>query len=158
MTTLLEPPEAVARDLEVGFDGRKLLFAMRANEMEPYHIHEMNADGTDLVQLTFGREVSDVDPAYLPDGRIVFASTRDPKYCGCNTSYLELRTKSPIRWHADAPGEAKALVKAVDDGPRQRSRQLRDYSQYSWRDRRRLRRTQHLGLVQYGAHLWSRFF
>ena len=36
-----------------------------------------------------------------------------------NTSYLDLRRKSPIRWHADAPGEAKSLVKAVDDGPPQ---------------------------------------
>ncbi|MFV2068334.1 MAG: hypothetical protein ACC645_15300, partial [Pirellulales bacterium] len=84
VTTLLESPRAVARDLEVGFGGRKLLFAMRRDEMEPYHIYEMNADGTDLVQRTFGHDVSDVDPAYLPDGRIVFASTRDPKYCGCN--------------------------------------------------------------------------
>ena len=36
-----------------------------------------------------------------------------------NTSYLDLRIRSPVRWHADAPGEAKALVKAVDDGPPQ---------------------------------------
>ncbi len=36
-----------------------------------------------------------------------------------NTSYLELRRRSPIRWHADRPGEPKPLVKAVDDGPPQ---------------------------------------
>ena len=36
-----------------------------------------------------------------------------------NTSYLDLRTKSPIRWHADLPGEPKPLIKAVDDGPPQ---------------------------------------
>ena len=83
-TTLLEVSDGVARDLEVSFDGRKLLFAMRSNATEPYHIHEMNADGGKPVQLTFGRDASDVDPAYLPDGRIVFAATRDPKYCGCN--------------------------------------------------------------------------
>jgi hypothetical protein len=34
-----------------------------------------------------------------------------------NTSYLELRTKSPIRWHPDRLDEPKPLVKAVDDGP-----------------------------------------
>ncbi len=34
-----------------------------------------------------------------------------------NTSYLELRTKSALRWFADSPGGAKLLVKAVDDGP-----------------------------------------
>ena len=83
-TTLLQTSEGVVRDLEVGFDGRKLLFAMRPSAVEPYHIFQMNADGTELVQLTFGQDASDIDPAYLPDGRMVFASTRDPKYCGCN--------------------------------------------------------------------------
>jgi hypothetical protein len=34
-----------------------------------------------------------------------------------NTSYLELRTKSALRWFADSPGSPKLLVKAVDDGP-----------------------------------------
>ena len=84
ITTLLQTSEGVIRDLEVGFDGRKLLFGMRRSSVEPYHIFQMNADGTQLVQLTFGQNASDIDPAYLPDGRIVFASTRDPKYCGCN--------------------------------------------------------------------------
>ena len=83
-TTLLQTSEGVVRDLEVGYDGRKLLFAMRPSAIEPYHVFQMNADGTELVKLTFGQDASDVDPAYLPDGRIVFASTRDPKYCGCN--------------------------------------------------------------------------
>ena len=36
-----------------------------------------------------------------------------------NTSYLALRTKSPMRWHEDKPGDPKALIKAVDDGPPQ---------------------------------------
>ncbi|MCP4639691.1 MAG: hypothetical protein GY851_04630, partial [bacterium] len=60
------------------------LFALRPDGTKPWHIYEMNADGTGLVQLTFGSQATDIDPAYLPDGRIVFASTRDPKYCGCN--------------------------------------------------------------------------
>jgi hypothetical protein len=36
-----------------------------------------------------------------------------------NTSYLDLRTKSPIRWHTAVPGEKKPLIRAVDDGPPQ---------------------------------------
>ena len=84
LTTLWESSGGVARDLDVRFDGKKILFAMRPDGSRPYHIFEMNADGTGLTQLTFGPNASDIDPAYLPDGRIVFASTRDPKYCGCN--------------------------------------------------------------------------
>ncbi len=37
-----------------------------------------------LHQLTFGQGISDIDPIYLPDGRILFSSTREPKYCMCN--------------------------------------------------------------------------
>ncbi len=84
ITTLWESSQAVARDPDVRFDGKKILFAMRPDGSQPYHIFEMNADGSGFVQLTFGPHASDIDPAYLPDGRIVFASTRDPKYCGCN--------------------------------------------------------------------------
>jgi cytochrome c553 len=40
-----------------------------------YHLYEMNADGTGLRQLTFGK-YNDFDARYLPDGRIVFLSTR----------------------------------------------------------------------------------
>ena len=84
VTTLWESSTGVARDPDVRFDGKKIVFAMRPDGSRPYHIFEMNADGTGLVQLTFGPNASDIDPCYLPDGRIVFASTRDPKYCGCN--------------------------------------------------------------------------
>ena len=35
-------------------------------------------------QLTAGAGVSDIDPLYMPDGRIAFSSTREPKYCMCN--------------------------------------------------------------------------
>ncbi|MFW6114581.1 MAG: hypothetical protein ACOC7K_02475, partial [bacterium] len=82
--TLLEIPEGVARDPDVRFDGEKILFSMRRNRQDDYHLYEMNADGSELTQLTFGSERSDIDPIYLPDGRILFTSTREPKYCMCN--------------------------------------------------------------------------
>ncbi|MBN2293803.1 MAG: PD40 domain-containing protein, partial [Pirellulales bacterium] len=82
--TLLSLPNGVARDLEVGFDGKKILFSMRRDINDDYHIYEMNADGTDLRQLTHGSGLSDIDPIYMPDGKIIFSSTREPKYCMCN--------------------------------------------------------------------------
>jgi len=84
VTTLLEVPNGVARDLEVSFCGTKILFAMRHDRSDDYHIYEMNADGSGLKQLTFGSGISDIDPIYLPDGRILFTSTREPKFCMCN--------------------------------------------------------------------------
>jgi hypothetical protein len=82
--TLLHLREGVARDPDVRFDGRRILFSMRRNSQDDYHLYEMNADGTGLKQLTFGAGLSDIDPIYLPDGRILFTSTREPKYCMCN--------------------------------------------------------------------------
>jgi len=82
--TLLEAPQGLIRDLEVSYDGARLLFAMRRHAAENFQICEMNVDGTGLRQLTSRADAADMDPAYLPDGRIVFSSTRDLKYCGCN--------------------------------------------------------------------------
>lgn len=76
----------------LSYDGRKVLFAWcrhyphlaaetnkldKANVPEDafYHLFEMNLDGTGLRQLTRGK-YDDFDGRYLPDGRIVFLSTR----------------------------------------------------------------------------------
>lgn len=83
VTTILESPEGVIRDPEVHFDGKKILFSMRKNIEDDYHLYEINVDGTGLKQLTFAPRVSDIQPIYLPDGSIVFSSTRDPKYIPC---------------------------------------------------------------------------
>ena len=82
--TILDSPSGVVRDLEVSFDGQKILFSMRSNRADDYHLCEIRADGSGLRQLTFGAGLSDIDPIYLPDGRICFTSTREPKYCMCN--------------------------------------------------------------------------
>jgi hypothetical protein len=84
VTTLLDIPEGIARDPDVSFDGKRLLFSMRRNGSDDYHIYEIKVDGTGFRQLTFGAGVSDIDPMYLPKGQIVFGSTREPKYCQCN--------------------------------------------------------------------------
>ncbi len=84
VNTLLDVPDGVARDPDVSFDGTKILFSMRRNREDDYHLYEMNTDGSALRQITFGSGVTDIDPIYLPDGRILFTSTREPKYCMCN--------------------------------------------------------------------------
>ena len=83
-TTLIELENGVIRDPELSFDGKKIIFSMRKNKDDYYHIYEINIDGSELKQLTFAEGVSDIDPLYLPDGGIVFSSTRQPKYCMCN--------------------------------------------------------------------------
>lgn len=82
--TLIDLPEGVVRDPEISFDGEKIIFSMRKNKGDSYHIYEINTDGSGLRQLTYAEGISDIDPLYLPDGGIVFSSTRQPKYCMCN--------------------------------------------------------------------------
>lgn len=82
--TLLECPDGIVRDPDVSFDGKKILVSMRKSIEDDYHVYELNADGSGLRQITFGSGVSDIDPIYLPNGKILFSSTREPKFCMCN--------------------------------------------------------------------------
>ncbi|MFR9620418.1 MAG: hypothetical protein SNH63_04250 [Rikenellaceae bacterium] len=83
ITTLLESKNGVIRDPELSYDATKIIFSMRNDIKDSYHIYEMNVDGSGLKQLTFSQG-TDIDPVYLPDGDIIFSSTRQPKYCMCN--------------------------------------------------------------------------
>lgn len=82
--TLLETRTGLIRDPEVSFDGNHVIFSYRRDIDDDYHIYEIDRDGENLRQLTFGQGISDIDPIYLPDGGILFSSTREPKYCMCN--------------------------------------------------------------------------
>lgn len=64
-------------DVDLHFDGTKLLFSMLGSHNR-WQIWEIGADGTGLRQVTPGIEpdVDNYDACYLPDGRIIFDSTR----------------------------------------------------------------------------------
>jgi hypothetical protein len=76
------------RDLSPAFDGRRLLFSMRAPEIpgadeddQPrWNIWEYNADSDSLRRIIssnlIAEEGHDLMPRYLPDGRILFVSDR----------------------------------------------------------------------------------
>ena len=89
--TLLTLPEGVVRDPTVSFDAKRVLFSFRKSIQDDYHIGELvlgdlspeggrepivlgpdtSTEGIDgFRQITFLRGISDIDPIYLPDGRI----------------------------------------------------------------------------------------
>jgi hypothetical protein len=84
LRTLLDAPEGGVRDPEVHFSGERILLSYRQTRADDYHVWEVGADGSGLRRITQGANVSDIDPLYLPGGRILFASTREPKVCACN--------------------------------------------------------------------------
>ena len=86
------------RDPQVHYDGTKILFSYRKGGTEQYHLYEMNADGTGLRQLTDG-PYDDIEPTYLPNGDIVFVSTRCKRWVNC---WL---TQVAIMYRCDANGQ-----------------------------------------------------
>ena len=86
----LTPATTDARRPAVSWDGKRIAFAARTSANDPYHVYVVNggACAVDAVidapaQNEFGEPVSvngelvhNFDPAFAPDGRIVFASTR----------------------------------------------------------------------------------
>lgn len=76
--------EGVLRDPELSYDGEEIILSFRKDINDDYHIYSVPEAGGELKQITYDSGISDIDPMYLPDGNIVFSSTREPKYCMCN--------------------------------------------------------------------------
>ncbi len=82
LTALVDDPDGAVRDPDVHYDGRRILFSYRPGGSHHYNLFEIDADGGNLRQITDGAW-DDVEPVYLPDGDVVFCSTRCNRYIGC---------------------------------------------------------------------------
>ncbi len=81
-TVLFDAKGGSIRDPHVDYDGHTLLFSHRPAGTDFYHLYEMQSDGTGLKQLTDG-PWDDIEPCRLPDGDIVFVSTRCKRWVSC---------------------------------------------------------------------------
>ena len=76
----------------VSYDGRRVLFAYSEAESDPttygqfperfFHLYSVDADGGNLKQLTDG-PYDDHSPCFLPNGKIIFCSTRRGGFHRC---------------------------------------------------------------------------
>lgn len=82
VTVLLDDPRGGVRDPQVHYDARKIVFSYRKGGTPNYLLYEINTDGSGLTQLTDG-EFDDFEPSYLPDGGIVFVSSRCKRWVNC---------------------------------------------------------------------------
>ena len=80
--TLLEDVAGSVRDPSVHYDGRTILFSYRKGGTDTFHLYTVNSDGSGLKQLTSG-EYDDFEPTWLPDGDIIFVSTRCRRWVNC---------------------------------------------------------------------------
>jgi len=75
--TLLKDPKGRLRDPDVSYDGKRVLFSWKKSDREDdYHLYEMDLKSRKVRQLTKGLGFADYEGIYLPDGDILFNSTR----------------------------------------------------------------------------------
>jgi len=79
---LVDDPEGTVRDPAVHYDGDRIVFSYRPGGTETFHLYEIRADGSGLRQLTDGA-YDDIEPAWLPDGGLVFVSGRARRWVNC---------------------------------------------------------------------------
>lgn len=67
---------------DLSWDAEKVLFCFHPHNEKSFHLYEINIDGSGLRQLTDG-PYDDLDPIYLPDGHLLFSTTRGHTYVRC---------------------------------------------------------------------------
>jgi mono/diheme cytochrome c family protein len=96
-------PEGSFQTPDLSWDGRQILFAFCTTDAKReharfYHIYHMSADGTGLKQLTDG-DYDDFSPRFLPNGQIVFVTTRRGGFHRCGSPACSVYTLAVM--HAD---------------------------------------------------------
>ncbi len=103
------------------FDAKKIVFSMRQKPSPTYNLYTVNADGAGLKRLTESR-YNDLDPTWLPDGDIVFVSTRSNHYIRCAGSGFRGTTLSRCKpdgkdiYFISTNNEADFMPSILDDG------------------------------------------
>ncbi|MDR1268452.1 MAG: hypothetical protein LBK82_02900 [Planctomycetaceae bacterium] len=92
---------------EIRYDGGKIYFAFCEAATSPkqwrdpetmnrhYHLYEMNTDGSGLRQLTEG-QYDDFNPTPLPDGKLIFVSTRRGGFHRCGSGPCNVYTLTTL--------------------------------------------------------------
>ena len=87
LVCLVDATQGTVRDPQVHYSGQKILFSYRKKNSTVFHLYEIDADGSNLKQLTYGK-YDDIEPSYLPDDRIVFISSRARRWVNCWTTQV----------------------------------------------------------------------
>ncbi len=103
---LFDAGSGVIGSPSVTFDGRSLLVAMARAGENFFHIYRVPAAGGEPQRLTDG-PFHDIDPSELPDGRIIFTSTR----IGTFEEYHQPPSRALFRMNAD--GSDSHLITAT---------------------------------------------
>ncbi len=94
-TTLLSSKAGCYRDVDVSPDGKRLLFSFKASDRgDDFHLYAMDLATREVRQLTFGLGAADIEGCFLPDGRILFNSTRCGQIVDCWWNEVSPRSRT----------------------------------------------------------------
>ncbi len=79
---LVPGAEGYIMRMDLSFDAAKVVFSLRPKSESSFHLYEIGTDGKGRRQLT-GSLYDDMDPLYLPDGHILFSTSRGNSYVRC---------------------------------------------------------------------------
>ena len=69
--------DVLVRDPEMSFDATRVVFAMREGpDTATWQVWEIGVDGSGLRKVSRDAAYNDMDPSYLPDGRLIFTTDR----------------------------------------------------------------------------------
>ena len=74
--SLVSGSQIAIRDPEISEDASHVIFSMKEGGSAKWQIWECKIDGTELRKISRNPKHNDFDPAYTPDGKIVFLSDR----------------------------------------------------------------------------------
>ncbi|HUU23613.1 MAG TPA: hypothetical protein VM389_13860 [Phycisphaerae bacterium] len=105
---------------DISFDAKRVLFCYKPHDEKSFHLYETALDGTNLRQLT-DSDYDDVDPLYMPDGHIIFTTTRGNSYVRCGPfiySYILARCDADGRnvYLISLNGEPDFVPSLMEDG------------------------------------------
>ena len=130
-----EWPEAVVMEHMVGFEDG----VFWENGSEPTHLYEIKLDGTGLRQLTDDKLYCDREPAYLPNGDVVFSSDRGCGASQCGAAplaYSDFGLPNLFRVSADGQRlERLTYNKDVDRYPHCLNNGLIGYMRWDYQER-----------------------
>lgn len=82
--TLVSDPSGAIRDPAISWEADRVVFAWKKSLREDdFHLYELDLRSKAIRQLTSGLGFADYEPAFLPNGDLIFASTRCVQTVDC---------------------------------------------------------------------------
>jgi predicted RNA-binding protein YlxR (DUF448 family) len=102
-------PEADFNGIDVSFDAQQIVFSMKKNANDHYHIYTVQVGGSrEVHQLTAG-DYDDLNPIYLPGNRIAFVT---------NQMYTEMGTRADEYEHSRSVTQLATITREGGDADR----------------------------------------